>query len=107
MCQKDLKTYVNMVDMDFLLPAPICPPPPHMVHMWAGSHDVNTNQKKCANSSPGNNTRPNPPGTSSTITYYRVKLVTQSTWTDQKSKKQSLTPHLGFLKHIGDVATDR
>ena len=38
-------------------------------------------------------------------TYYTLKLVTQSTWTDKKAKKQSLTPHLGFLKRIGDVAT--
>ena len=38
-------------------------------------------------------------------TYYRLKLVTQSTWTDKKAKNQSLKPHLGFLKRIGDVAT--
>ena len=38
-------------------------------------------------------------------TYFKLKLVMQSTWMDKKAKKQSLTPLLGFLKHIGDVAT--
>ena len=38
-------------------------------------------------------------------TYYRLKLAAGSAWTEKTAKNLSIKPHLGFLKSIGEQAT--
>ena len=38
-------------------------------------------------------------------TFYRLNLITNSSWTDKKTKNPSIKPHLRFLKNTGMLAT--
>ena len=70
----------------------------------ACSHDVNTNQKKCSNSSPGNNTQPNPPRTSlqetALNTYCRLKLLDGARIVQPRNAVKVILP-LVHTSHIG------